>query len=404
MMNTTKIHYVHVKTVAEALHAIFRDGHYADRVIERALKSNPKMGSRDRAFIAETTYDVVRWWRLLNASVETTYGHDESHLLNILSAYFLLFKHIKIAWRENDGIDFNHIEANYQEAIKNPAIRYSLPDWLYELLKSEHIDVDTELEALNREAAVVLRVNTLKTTIDQLAIDLQSSGIDTSRVEMAPNALVLSKRQNLVRNEYYLQGLFEIQDAGSQCIADYLDVGPGMSVIDACAGAGGKTLAIAAHMNNEGRILSLDIEKKKLDELMRRSNRAGAAIVASQPIESPQTIEQLQGSADRVLLDVPCSGLGTLRRSPDSKWKLTEAFMNDIKAKQQKILQTYAQMVKPGGKLVYATCSILPSENQDQVHYFLANNPNFSLEQEKTLLPSQSGFDGFYMARLARLR
>lgn len=401
-MKDNKIHFAHIQTVSEALNFIFKEGFYADRVIERVLKSNPKMGSNDRAFVAETTYDVVRWWRLLNECVETKFGVDENHILNILSAYFFIFKNTKAQWQENYGIDFGKIERKHEEAIKIPAIKSSVPDWMYDLIQSEGINAEEELEALNKEASVVLRVNILKSSVDQLSRKLFAEGIENSKTDLAPNALVLAKRQNIFRNENFLQGLFEVQDAGSQCIADFLEVESGMRVVDACAGAGGKTLALASYMRNKGRILSMDVEKKKLDELMRRSRRAGVEIVEPRVIESSKTIKRLKDSADRVLLDVPCTGLGTLRRNPDSKWKLKESFVKEVREKQKNILQTYSQMVKPGGKLVYATCSILPSENQDQVNLFLKNNPNFTLEKDQTLLPSESGFDGFYMARLVR--
>lgn len=398
-----KIHFAHIIVISEALNSIFKDGYYADRVIERVLKSNPKMGSNDRAFVAETTYDVVRWWRLLNESVESKFEEDENHLLNILSAYFFLFKNTKAQWQENYGIDFGKIEKRYEEAKKNPAIRHSVPDWMYELIKSENVDADKELEALNKEAEVILRANTLKTTAEKLSRDLYHQKIENRKTEFAPNAIILEERQNIFRNPLFLDGNFEVQDAGSQCISDYLGAEPGMRVIDACAGAGGKTLAIAADMKNKGRIISMDVDKNKLDELMRRARRAGAGIIEPKVIESSKTIKRLKDTADRLLLDVPCTGLGTLRRNPDSKWKMKESFVKEVREKQKNILQSYSQMLKPGGKMVYATCSILPSENEKQVELFLQNNPNFKLIKQKTLLPSEAGFDGFYMALMEKI-
>lgn len=398
-----KIHYSHIKTVTETLYSIFHEGFYADKVIERVLKSNPKMGSNDRAFVAETTYDVVRWWRLLNFCVETEFEKDETHLMNVLSVYFFLFKNTKAQWQENYGIDFEKIKTKYEEAEKNPIIIHSVPDWMYHLLKSENVNADKELEALNREADVILRVNTLKTTKDKLSRELYHQGIGNQSSDLSDSALILDKRQNIFRNELFLAGHFEIQDTGSQCISDFLEAEPGMRIIDACAGAGGKTLALAAIMKNKGRILSMDVEKNKLDELMRRARRAGVGIVEPRVIESSKTIKRLKDSADRLLLDVPCTGLGTLRRNPDSKWKLKESFVNEVKEKQKNILQQYSQMVKQGGKLVYATCSILPSENEKQVELFLKNNPGFKLEKEKSILPSQYNSDGFYMARMVRV-
>jgi 16S rRNA (cytosine967-C5)-methyltransferase len=398
-----KIHFSHILVISEALNSIFKDGYYADRVIERILKSNPKMGSSDRAFVAESTYDAVRWWRLLNETVETKFEEDENHLLNILSAYFFLFKNTKAQWKENYGIDFDKIERKYTEAKKNPAIRHSVPDWMYEMIVSENVNADKELEALNREAEVILRANTLKTTAEKLSRDLYHQKIENRKTDIAPNAIILHERQNIFRNPLFLEGNFEVQDAGSQCVSDFLGAEPGMRVIDACAGAGGKTLAIAADMKNKGRIISMDVDKNKLDELMRRARRAGAGIIEPKVIESSKTIKRLKDTADRLLLDVPCTGLGTLRRNPDSKWKMKESFVKEVREKQKNILQSYSQMLKVGGKMVYATCSILPSENENQVELFLQNNPNFKLIQQKTLLPSQEGFDGFYMALMEKI-
>jgi 16S rRNA (cytosine967-C5)-methyltransferase len=173
-----------------------------------------------------------------------------------------------------------------------------------------------------------------------------------------------------------------------------------MRVVDACAGAGGKSLHLAALMRNQGTIISLDTEAWKLDELRRRAKRNGVQIIQTRPIESSKTIKRLHGTADRLLLDVPCSGLGTLRRNPDAKWKLTPEFLDNVRATQADILRSYSKILRPGGQLVYATCSILPSENEKQVERFLSENPNFRLLEERKLTPAEHGFDGFYMARI----
>jgi 16S rRNA (cytosine967-C5)-methyltransferase len=196
--------------------------------------------------------------------------------------------------------------------------------------------------------------------------------------------------------------MFEIQDAGSQLIAPFLKPEPHMVVIDACAGGGGKTLHLAALMKNKGRIISMDTESWKLGELEKRAKRAGVTCVETQTIESPQTISKLTNTADRVLLDVPCSGLGVLKRNPDAKWKLSLNFIEKIKVLQQKILNDYSIMVKPGGLLVYSTCSLLPSENEKQVAAFLESQKDFQLLNEQTIYPS-AGFDGFYMALIKRI-
>lgn len=176
-----------------------------------------------------------------------------------------------------------------------------------------------------------------------------------------------------------------------------------MRIIDACAGGGGKTLHLAACMKNQGRIVALDTVDWKLSELKKRARRAGAHIIETRVIDSGKTIKRLAATADRVLLDVPCSGLGVLRRNPDTKWKLSPNSIDEVAATQQQILSQYSTMVKPGGYLVYATCSILPQENEQQVKNFLDRNPSFELDAQKNVWPS-AGFDGFYMARIKRLR
>jgi 16S rRNA (cytosine967-C5)-methyltransferase len=177
-----------------------------------------------------------------------------------------------------------------------------------------------------------------------------------------------------------------------------------MRVIDACAGAGGKTLHLGALMQNKGSIISMDVEGFKLDELRRRANRAGISIAETRLIENNKTIKRLRESADLVLLDAPCSGTGVIRRNPDSKWKLSEDFIERVQEIQRDILRRYSQMTKPGGTLVYATCSILPSENLQQVEWFLdePEGKEFTLEEERAIMPSEFGFDGFYMSRLKR--
>jgi 16S rRNA (cytosine967-C5)-methyltransferase len=214
--------------------------------------------------------------------------------------------------------------------------------------------------------------------------------------------LEIPQRVNVFQTTMFKEGLFEVQDASSQLVAPFLQAAPGMRVIDACAGAGGKSLHLASLMQNRGRIVSMDVDAYKLKELNKRSRRNGVNIIETRLIDSTKVIKRQFETADCVLLDVPCSGLGVLRRNPDAKWKLSEKFIDEVRNTQQQILKEYSQMLKPGGKLVYATCSILPSENQLQVKSFLDNNSQYTLEEERTILPS-SGFDGFYMARMKKL-
>jgi 16S rRNA (cytosine967-C5)-methyltransferase len=390
------------EAVVSGLELIFTEKKYADKVIEKILKSNPKWGARDRRFIAETIYDIVRWYRLF---IELT-GADEDDYWKLLAVWCLWNKVDFPDWEELKGVNRKKILENYEQLKTNRKIRESIPDWLDELgVKELGTKWEKELEALNEEAKVVLRVNTIRISRNELQKQLQElENISTDAPTDFPDALLLEERQNIFTRQQFKDGLFEVQDGGSQLIAPFLQVKPGMRVIDACAGAGGKTLHLAALMQNKGRIIALDTEEWKLDELKKRGRRAGVANVETRLIESSKTIKRLENSADRLLLDVPCSGLGVLKRNPDAKWKMSLDFIEQVKELQQRILADYSSMVKTGGEMVYSTCSLFPSENEKQVETFLKNQPqHFELLEQKTVLPS-AGFDGFFMARLKKLK
>ncbi|MBP9744781.1 MAG: RsmB/NOP family class I SAM-dependent RNA methyltransferase, partial [Saprospiraceae bacterium] len=195
----------------------------------------------------------------------------------------------------------------------------------------------------------------------------------------------------------------EVQDYASQQVGLFVKPAPGDWVIDACAGGGGKALHLAALMQNKGRIVALDTDQFKLENLKKRSKRAGAQIIEARWIENNKVIKRLEGTADKLLLDVPCSGSGVLRRNPDAKYRITPEYIADLKLKQEHILQSYSRMVKIGGEMVYVTCSLFPEENEDQIQLFLKANPTFQLVEEKHLWPSEFGYDGFYMAKLTRV-
>ena len=228
--------------------------------------------------------------------------------------------------------------------------------------------------------------------------------IETDVLPNYSDALKLKERANVFKTQAFKDGWFEVQDASSQLVADFLDVKPGMKVVDACAGAGGKTLHLASLMENKGQIIAMDIYESKLKKLKVRARRNGVHNIEMKVIDSTKPIKKLHGKADRLLIDAPCSGLGVLRRNPDSKWKLEASFLDRIKNVQQDVLQNYSRMVKPGGKMVYATCSILPSENQLQVDNFLASESgkDFTFVKQKNIFAHKSGFDGFYMALLEK--
>ncbi len=389
------------EAVVEGLQSIFTDNKYADKVIEKILKSNPKWGARDRRFIAETIYDIVRWYRLFREVSDA----EEDDFWKLLGVWCLWNNTEFPDWEEFEGLNRKKIEARYEEVQSDRKIRESIPDWLDELGEKEFGDKwEQELTALNEEAKVVLRVNTLKINRKSLQTQLDEEEIASEAPSAFPDALILEQRQNIFTRQQFKDGLFEIQDAGSQLIAPFLQAAPGMRVIDACAGGGGKTLHLASLMQNKGRIIAMDTEGWKLEELKKRARRAGAGNIETRVIESSKTIKRLENSADRVLLDVPCSGLGVIRRNPDAKWKLSVDFIERVKELQQHILADYSTMVKKDGLLVYSTCSLLPSENEKQVTAFLeTRKDSFELVDQKWMLPSE-GYDGFYMALMKRIK
>lgn len=399
-----KFHLNLLRAVNRAIYQIFEEHKYADKVLEKILRSNNLWGARDRAFIAENTYDMVRYWRLIRTVAELeTHELNEQNLFTLFGTWQVLKGVALPRWEEFKNVDEKKVHHNYKQLKTQRKIAHSLPDWLddlgYEELGKQW---NTEVEALNETAPVVIRVNNLKTNKTELAGLLSEKGIQTEVVKGCKDALVLRERQNLFITPEFKNGFFEVQDASSQLVAEFLQIEPGMRIVDACAGAGGKTLHIASLSQNKGRIISLDTEQWKLDEAKKRARRAGVSNLDTKLIEGNKTIKKLHGTADRLLLDVPCSGLGVIKRNPDAKWKLSLEFINTVKAKQAEILEEYSKILKPGGKLVYATCSILPSENQNQVKAFLGKHPDFQLEDEKIILPSESGFDGFYMARIVK--
>lgn len=386
-----------VAAAAGILEDIFMHGQYADQVVEQALKGNPKWGSRDRAFIAEAVYEVVRWYRLLY-TLDGTPPQDTMQWQRLIGWHYARIGESLPDWPVFRGIDFQ------MEKIERltHAEKASIPDWLEDLGQTALSDQwQPAIKALNQPARVVLRANRLKCTPAQLKDRLEKEGVEVSIYK--EDALVLAQRKNLSQTGAFKDGWFEIQDYSSQQVAPFLQVKPGMTVIDACAGAGGKTLHLAALMKNKGRLLAMDVEASKLRILEHRAQRAGAGIIETQPILNEKSITHLANSADRVLLDTPCSGLGVLRRNPDAKWKLQPEFIDQIINVQSGILQSYSKMVRPGGILVYATCSILPTENQARVAAFLQSTPGFRLIKERSILPQEEGFDGFYMASLERI-
>ncbi|PJR04977.1 RsmB/NOP family class I SAM-dependent RNA methyltransferase [Avrilella dinanensis] len=401
-----RLHRNLVLAILDSLHSIFNEDEYADKIIAKTLKRDKRWGSKDRSFIAETTYDIVRWNRLYAEIAEVKQPYKREDLWRMFAVWATL-RGIQLPdWKQFDGTPTRRIKGRFDELSRERKFRESIPDWIDELGEKElGNDLWTkELEAQNKPAEVILRVNRLKITPKDLQKQLKALSIDTFTDKNYPDALILTQRVNVFMTPLFKEGLFEVQDASSQLVAPFLDVQPGMRVVDACAGAGGKTLHMAALMENKGQIIALDLYESKQRQLKQRAKRNGAHNIEYRIIENNKVIKKLHEKADRVLIDAPCSGLGVLKRNPDTKWKLKPEFVDHIKQTQQEILQSYSKMVKAGGKLVYATCSILPSENQEQIKKFLASESgkDFNFVKDKKVLAHQSGFDGFYMALLER--
>ena len=400
-----RLHRNLVFTVIDSLHEIFNDDIYADKAVEKALKRDKRWGSRDRRFVAETIYEIVRWKRLYAEIAEVKAPFSRPNLWRLFSVWCVLRGIQLPEWKQIEPTPKRRIKGRFDELSKVRKLRESIPDWMDDIcLKELGKDIwDKELAALNEQAEVILRTNTLNITREQLQKLLSKEDIHTEQIVGYNSALKLTERANVFKTNAFKQGFFEVQDASSQLVAQYLEVEPGMKVVDTCAGAGGKTLHIASLM--KGQIIAMDIYESKLKKLKIRAKRNKVFNVDTRVIDSTKPIKKLYGKADRVLIDAPCSGLGVLRRNPDSKWKLQPQFIDQIKEVQQQILQQYSKMVKSGGKLVYATCSILPSENQHQVDKFLTSNEGkeFTLLKDQKILAHKSGFDGFYMALMQKI-
>ncbi|MDX2142002.1 MAG: RsmB/NOP family class I SAM-dependent RNA methyltransferase [Rhodospirillaceae bacterium] len=304
--------------------------------------------------------------------------------------------------------------------------RLECPAWLLPRLDAAFGDkADAEIAALNAEAALDLRVNTLKATRDEVLKLLREEGHAPQLTAWSPWGLRVAARLNLASHKGFRAGLFEVQDQASQVCAGLVDARPGQAVLDLCAGAGGKTLAMAATMANKGRIVACDVATGRLIRSKQRLRRAGAHNATLRILEGEHDkwLKRQKAVFDRVLVDAPCSGVGAWRRNPDARWRLAESDLANLAATQDKVLDQAAPLVKPGGRLIYATCSLLPEENQDRVAAFLARAPQFKPlpwttvwpaalgtppppddgSPHLTLTPARHGTDGFFVAILERM-
>jgi len=390
--------------LSEAVRRFEVEPGFADKILQRLFLEKKGLKNTDRGCVSEMFYDLLRNKRLLESGMSFS-GYKPIEKAYLLASAYILWRDIQMPKRV-ELPRFNapaYLARVASNAESNPAIRYSVPDWLFSLGKVELGDRwESELEALNSSPLQSLRVNTLKITAAELQQKFADKGISCTKAPEVENGLVLNRRGNLFSTPEFHEGLFEFQDISSQRVAELLNPRPGMVVVDACAGNGGKTLHIAALMENKGRLVAADNLGYKLSTLRRRAQRAGVFNVESLDAPTPDAFSPLIGKADRLLLDVPCTGTGVWRRNPEARWLMKDNTLESLHKQQREILTNYSPIVKPGGQMVYSTCSILPSENRLQVEAFLAQNANFELVKEIQLYPSETEGDGFYMALIGR--
>ncbi len=401
-----KWHYNLLIGIINGLEEIFLLNKPAIKVVEKIIDENKKWGARDRKIVYSTIFESVRWIRKYGYCSNIKEISTKKDLWNILGTAIVLKGRFV-----PDLIEFSHIDSEKvlkreSEIINNRKINESIPDWLDSIgLRDFGEDIwDKEVNAFNIKAPLVLRCNTLKSKIKELKKLLKSEDIDSSIKKEYPDALIIKEHKKVTHLKYYKLGFFEIQDANSQKVGLSCNLKPGMTIIDACAGAGGKSMHMASILKNTGKIIALDPHDSKLKELNKRAKRNGVSIIKTIKTSKVKSISNLIGDVDRVLIDAPCSGLGVLKRNPDAKWKMNPEKINKLITTQRNLLNNWSKYVKDGGELIYATCSIFNQENNDQIKKFLntKSGEKFFIKKEKTYLSHVTGFDGFYVAQLKR--
>ena len=410
-----------IQSASQALRSVLRFDYPADSVLSHFFRDFRELGARDRAFVAEAVYGVLRRKR----TFERLCGERAST------------RHLVLAWLARVegttlrqlGEGFHGRDTDFFTEIKGRELgevglaeAADLPDWLAERLSAflSPEEVLRLAQSLNRPAPLDLRANPLKIDRDALVEKLRADGIACAPGRFSPLAVRLEGKPALQKHPLFLDGSFEVQDEGSQLLGFLLQPKRGEMVVDFCAGAGGKTLLLGALMRNTGRLYAFDVSDKRLGKLKPRVARSGLSnihpvVIAS---ENDPRVKRLAGKIDRVLVDAPCSGLGTLRRNPDLKWRQSPEALAELTGKQAAILASAARLVKPGGRLVYATCSLLPEENEAIVAAFLAANPAFAPVSAEEVLakqgiaiacgeqlhlsPAGQDTDGFFAAVLER--
>ena len=416
----------------EILDALTASKRPADQVASAYFKNRRYIGAKDRRAIQETVWRVLRRQARLDWLLNSVQADPIDARARVLADLVVengaipdgeLFQGPHAATAP-DAIDRRVLDRLHKQSLFHrdmPAwVKGEYPEWLEGQLQATFgDDMLRQMAAMRDEAPMDLRVNTLKATRDQAIAALAADGIKATPTPLSPLGLRLERRFAMVQVQAWRNGLVEVQDEGSQLVAMVADVHPSQAVVDYCAGAGGKTLALAAAMNNSGRLVACDVAEWRVDRAQDRLRRAGVHNVTRRVISgaSDKWIKRSAGSFDRVLVDAPCSGTGTWRRNPDAKWSMTQQDLDEVTASQKVILQSASRLVKPGGRLIYATCSVMNQENEDQVQAFLEANPNFRLIPVAEvwthgdcpvqtpwlrLSPLTHGTDGFFAAVMER--
>jgi len=426
---------------SESLQLVLSSEKPADSVIDLFFRSRKYLGSHDRRFIAESTYGTLRHLRKCESLLRRALGNNADGMIPE-DGFLLLVVTYLLAVEQRTPIE----GVDLQSAVKSgqlkpqlgsllqslstpqdvqpadPVVRigeeYSYPDWMVQRFLDQFGEKETLLlcESLNGQAPLSLRANSLKSSVEECQEALRKEGVATERTKLSPFGLIVPKRINIFQIQAFRDGLFEVQDEGSQLVPYLLDPKPTAKVLDACAGAGGKTLELAALMKNRGEIVAADVNSFRLDQLRKRAQRAGVSNVRIRQVQDIADLaEQYTDYFDVALIDAPCSGIGTLRRNPGMKWMVTEETIREVSEKQLHILEACVPFVKTGGRVAYATCTLFREENETVVETFLKAHAEFALDDPPLdrarfdfspysvgkyikFTPYRDGTDGFFIA------
>ena len=380
-----------VDELGKALRKILKLDGPADVLMSIYFKGARHLGPRERTIIAEAIYYTMRHLSMITWRMEPILPYKAPRLTGMVTLalqYGIDSLDDQILGKEKETLK-NILRPKASKAPKE--IQAEVPKWLYDKAVVQYTDHKALFEAMQESAPLDLRVNSLKATPDEVIEELKEHGLEATKGQYSPDCVRLTVKPALTQWPIYKEGKIEVQDEGSQLIARLVQPRRGEMICDFCAGAGGKTLALGALMKSTGRIYAFDVNERRLEGLTPRLRRAGLSNIHPAAIrnEHDNRVKRLYGKLDRVLVDAPCSGTGTYRRNPDLKWRFGEDELVRINEIQKSVIRSAAKMLKPGGRLVYATCSILKQENQQVIEDFLAENPDFELLNAYEILNKQ---------------